>query len=81
MADYVIYPTGSDTSDANPYFIISDLARPGVKFQASVIDIDVDDQNIGYIIFDGKIIMSMTNVEDPQVMLNTFQLLYSVEEV
>jgi len=81
MAEYMIYPTGSDTSGAQPYFIISDLARPGVKFQASVIDIQVDDANIGYIILDDKIISSMTNIEDTTVMYNIFQLLYSVQEV
>jgi hypothetical protein len=81
MSDYIIYPEGSDTSSAQPFFVITDLARPGVKFQASVIDINVDDQNIGYIIFDDKIIASMTNVEDSQTMFNIFQLLYSVEEV
>ena len=81
MADYMIYPTGADTSSANPYFIISDLARPGVKFQASVIDIQVDDSNVGHIILDGKIIASMTTVEDTQTMYNIFQLLYSVTQV
>jgi hypothetical protein len=81
MSDYIIYPEGADTSGALPVLDITDIARPGVKFQASVIDIEVDEQNIGYIIFDDKIILSMTNVEDTQTMYNIFQLLYSVQEV
>ena len=81
MADYMIYPQGSDMSGAAPYLVISDLARPGVKFQASAIDLNVDDQNIGNIIFDGKIIASITNVEDTQILYNIFNMLYSVQQV
>jgi hypothetical protein len=81
MADYMMYASDSDMLDTEPFFIISDLSRPGIKFQASEIRFDVNDDNVGSIIFDGKIIVSMNNIEDTEVLSNIFQLLYSVEEV